>query len=135
MNSQSDMASLSALDTLGQRLLPGQARRVGQGAGELTVLSGRVWLTGQGDCEDHVLGPGERLFLDAADGVVMESFDQAGHAAVAWRPRRSILHRLGLRDLAGAALAALARRAASSASRAQGCIPCGDSMASSGALK
>ena len=71
MNAHTDMTPFSALDTLGQRLLPGQARRVGHGAGELTVLSGRVWLTGQGDCEDRVLGAGERLRLDVADGAVM----------------------------------------------------------------
>jgi len=135
MIAQPDMASLSALDALGQRLLPGQARRVGHGAGELTVLSGRIWLTGQGDCEDRVLGAGERLRLDSAGGVVMESFDRAQYASVAWRPHSSVFHRLGLRDLAGAALAALARRAASSASRAHGSINAGDSMACSGALK
>ena len=135
MNAHTDMTPFSALDVLGRRLLPGQARRVGRGAGELTVLSGRVWLTGQGDCEDRVLGAGERLTLEAAEGVVMESFDRDRHASVAWQPRGSVFHRLGLRALAGAALTALARNAASKANRAHGCISAGDSMASSGALK
>ena len=133
MNAQREVAS--ALDALAQRLPPGQARRVGHGAGELAVLSGRVWLTGQGDCEDRVLAAGERLHLESADGVVMESFDRAQHASVAWRPRGSVFHRMGLRLPAGSLLAAHARRAASSARRAHGCIGAGDSMASSGALK
>lgn len=135
MNAHTAAAPFSALDALAQRLQPGQARRVGRGAGELTVSRGRVWLTGQGDGEDRVLGAGECLRLDRAETVVMESIDRARDANVAWHPRRSVFHRLGLRALAGAAFAALARRAAANASRAQGCISAGDSMACSGALK
>lgn len=113
----------TALDRLGQRLLPGQARRVGQGIGELTVLAGRVWITGQGDGEDRVLAAGERLALAHAEAVVMESYAAGEPARVAWRPRGTLLQRLGLRAFAGAAFAALARRAASNARRAQGCMP------------
>lgn len=129
------LTSLTALDALGQRLLPGQARRVGRGAGELTVLAGRVWLTGQGDGEDRVLGVGERVRIRTADAVVMESLDRERSARVAWHPQGSVLAHLGLRELFGAAFAALARKAASSASRAQGNISCADSMACSGAVK
>lgn len=135
MNAHTGTASLSALDALGQRLLPGQARRVGRGAGELTVLAGRVWLTGQGDCEDHVLTTGERVRLEAADAVVMEAFDRATTANVVWRPRGSLFAQLRLREAFGVAFAALARKAASRARRAQGSISCGDSIACSGALK
>lgn len=135
MNAQTGMTPLSALDALGQRLLPGQARRVGRGAGELTVLAGRVWLTGQGDGEDRVLVTGERLRLEAADTVVMEAFDRSRHASVTWQPRASVFAHLGLRELFGAAFAALARKAAPRARRAHGSISCGDSMACSGALK
>jgi hypothetical protein len=126
MNAQSDNNPLSVLDKLGQRLMPGQARRVGPGAGELTVLSGRVWLTRPGDEQDRVLEPGHRLNVSASERVVMESLDRTAPASVVWRPRGSTLQRLGLRGVfAGAlagVLAALARRAASSASRAQGCM-------------
>ena len=135
MNAHTASHSLSALDTLGQRLLPGQARRVGRGAGELTVLAGRVWLTGQGDCEDRVLGAGERLQLAAADAVVIETLDRDTAANVAWHPRGSLFAQLRLRELLGAAFAALARKADSKARRAHGRISCGDSMACSGALK
>lgn len=122
MNTQLDSLSLSALDRLGQRLLPGQARRVGHGVGELTVLAGRIWVTGHDDGEDEVLGAGQRLRLIDADRVVIESFDAASPAHVAWRPRRSVLQRFAWRDF-GALFAALARKAAPSARRAQGCMP------------
>lgn len=123
MNAQLDKRPFTALDRLGQRLMPGQARRVGRGIGELTVLAGRVWITGQGDGEDRVLEAGQRLPLTHAENAVIESFEPGRAASVAWRPRGTTLQRLGLRALAGAALAALARRAASSASRPQGCMP------------
>lgn len=122
----------SALDRLGQRLMPGQARRVGRGIGELTVLAGRVWITGHGPAEDRVLEPGERIVIEDAAAAVIETFDAREPARVAWRPRSALLQRLGvrmaerLRGAFGAALrpsfAALARRAASNASRAQGCM-------------
>jgi Protein of unknown function (DUF2917) len=134
-------------------LLPGRAARLGDRAGELTVLSGRVWLTRDGDPGDHILGPGARVRVAWADRAVLESWERDLAASVQWRPveRRVTLQRFvaaGLRavaffaaGLAGglaraeAGLAALARSAASSANRAQGCISAGDSIASSGALK
>jgi hypothetical protein len=126
MNAHTGYGSLSALDALAQRLLPGQARRVGHGSGDLTVIAGRVWLTGQGDCEDRVLAAGERIHLDAADAVVVESFDRTQHASVAWKPRSSLITQLStqlrLRELLAATFAALARKAASKANRAQGCM-------------
>lgn len=116
-------------------LAPGEARRVGAGAGELTVLRGRVWLTGRcgpADDADLVLSPGDSLRLADADGAVIESWRRGEGAELRWQPRAQ---RPGLAGLAGAFFAALARTAASSASRAQGCISAGDSMASSGAVK
>lgn len=113
----------------------GEARRVGEGAGELTVLRGRVWLTGRcgpGDGSDRVLSPGDSLRLTDGDGAVVESWRRGEGAVLRWQPRAQ---RLGLAGFAGAFLAALARNAASSASRAQGCISAGDSIASSGAVK
>lgn len=116
-------------------LAPGEARRVGVGAGEITVLRGRVWLTGRcgpGDDSDRVLSPGDSLRLSDAQGAVIESWRRGEGAELRWQPRTQ---RAGLAGLAGAFFAALARTAASSASRAQGCISAGDSMASSGAVK
>lgn len=116
-------------------LAPGQARRVGTGAGELSVLRGRVWLTGRcgpGDDSDRVLSPGDSLRLSDAAGAVVESWRRGEGAELRWQPRAQ---RPGLAFFAGAFFAALARTAASSASRAQGCISAGDSIASSGAVK
>jgi len=114
---------------------PGEARRVGQGAGEITVLRGRVWLTGECGDPDQILSPGQSLRVHDAQAVVIEAWDRGEGASVRWQPRRPRLQGLPLRGLAGAFFAALARSAASSASRAQGCIKAGDSMASSGAVK
>lgn len=116
-------------------LASGQALRVGEGGGELTVLRGRVWLTGHcgpGVDSDRVLSPGESLRLADAAGTVVESWRRGEGAVLRWQPRAQ---RRGLAGFAGAFFGALARNAASSARRAQGCISAGDSIASSGALK
>ena len=113
----------------------GEARRVGAGAGELTVLRGRIWLTercGPGDDGDRVLCSGESLRLADAGAVVVESWRRGERTVLRWQPR---VQRAGLAGLAAGFFAALARRAASSASRAQGCMSAGDSIASSGAVK
>ena len=113
----------------------GEARRVGAGAGELTVLRGRIWLTercGPGDDGDRVLSSGDSLRLADAAAVVVESWRRGDGAVLRWQPRAQ---RAGLTGLAAGFFAALARRAASSASRAQGCMSAGDSIASSGAVK
>lgn len=126
-------------------LATGQAIHLGRLGGELTVLEGRVWLTRDGDLGDHRVEAGERLRLAVGENAVIEPWDAGHTVSVQWKPRRqgffgAVLAE-PLRALAWAlgALAggfsALARSAAASASRAQGCISGGDSMASSGALK
>lgn len=125
-------------------LAPGQARRLAPGAGEITVLRGRVWLTrdaGPGEDSDHVLAPGDSLVVADGQAVVAEAWGPGELASLRWQPRGSVLQRLPRAGLAGAffaafgAFAARPRSAASSASRAQGCITAGDSIASSGAVK
>ena len=134
----------SALEAL-LRVDAGHALHLGRLGGELTVIEGRVWLTRSGEPGDHVIGPGQRVRLGANEQAVVEPWQTGQHVTLRWSPHRQRL--LGallappLRGLAFAAdffaagFAALARRAASSASRAQGCISAGDSIASSGALK
>ena len=134
-------------------LAAGHPAFVGRGAGELTVLAGRVWLTRDGDLADHVLARGARVSIDWAERAVVESWERDQAAVLQWQPvarhapaQAFLIGGLrGLAFLAGgvafalaraeAGFAALARSAASSARRAQGCISAGDSMASSGALK
>jgi len=123
----------------------GDATHLGRLGGELTVVDGRVWLTRDNDLGDHVFEPGQRVRLGVDENVVIESLDRHGSVTVRWNPRRqsfvgAVLAEplRGLAFLAGVAargFAALARSAADSACRAQGCISGGDSIASSGALK
>jgi len=112
MNSQlvRNRRSASATPALTYRIDAGHALRLGRLGGELSVVRGRVWLTRDGDLGDHIVEPAHRVRLGAAENAFV-----AG--------------------LAASGFAALARNAAASARRAQGCISAGDSMASSGALK
>jgi Protein of unknown function (DUF2917) len=155
MNSQN-------LPSLGQRgssaqefVVSGQALTVSPWPGELTVVDGRVWVTRSDDLGDHVLEAGRSIRFGADSGLVIEPWGES--ATVQWRRQPqavrppvflAVAFAAGLRSLAGlaggtaaalrsaeAGLAALARKAASSAMRAQFCISGGDSMASSGALK
>lgn len=128
-----------------QRLAAGEALHLGRLGGELVVVDGRVWLTRDGDLGDHVVEPGQKLRLAVNENAVIEPATTGGTATVRWYPRRqSFVGALAeaplrglavLTGLAATGFAALARSAAASASRAQGCIIGGDSMASSGALK
>jgi Protein of unknown function (DUF2917) len=152
MNAHSPLSSTLTRANTTLALATGQAMHLGRLGGELTVLEGRVWLTRDSDLGDHPVEAGERLRLAVGDNAVIEPWD-AGHAVrVQWKPRRQgffgavvaePLRALawalgavarGLRAGAGG-FSALARSAAASASRAQGCISGGDSIASSGALK
>lgn len=145
MNTHSELNTRLARANATLALATGEAIHLGRLGGELTVLEGRVWLTRDSDLGDHRVDAGERLRLAVGENAVIEPWD-AGHAvSVHWKPRRqgffgAVLAE-PLRALAWAlgglagGFAALARSAAASASRAQGCISGGDSMASSGAVK
>ena len=135
----------------------GEAVRIDRLAGEFAVVSGRVWLTRQGDLDDHVLGAGQKLVLEPSDQVVIEPWQAGERTQVQWRPcaqpraggalRReaAAFALVGVARLAGAAadglrfveeaLTALARKAAAMARRAQGCICAGDSIASAGTVQ
>jgi len=128
-----------------QRLAFGQALHLGRLGGELSIVDGRVWLTRDNDLGDHFVEAGQRIRLAVGENAVIEPVDKRQSVSLRWNPRRqSFAGALlaeplrGLAFLAGLAasgFAALARSAAASACRAQGCIAGGDSMASSGALK
>lgn len=131
--------------------------RVERLAGEFAVLSGRVWITRQGDVDDYVLEVGERFFIEPTDKVVIEPWTAGEAVSVAWqghaqRTRVEALPRgaaaFALRSLASGAAAAafglrraelgfdaLARSAAAMARRAQGCMRPGDSIASAGTVQ
>jgi Protein of unknown function (DUF2917) len=128
-----------------RQLASGQAWRLGRLGGDLTVIDGCVWLTRDGDLGDHVIDAGQRLRIGVGENAVIESARTGQAVTLRWDPRRQgFFGALLAEPLRGAAFltgalargfAALARSAAASASRAQGCIAGGDSIASSGALK
>lgn len=128
-----------------RRLAAGAALRLGRLGGDLIVVDGSIWLTRDGDLGDHVVEPGQKVRLAVNENAVIESTKSGETVTLCWYPRRqSFVGALAEEPLRGLALltglaargfVALARSAAASASRAQGCINGGDSIASSGALK
>jgi Protein of unknown function (DUF2917) len=155
MNLQHRSGPRHALRAVTQHLTAGQAIALSPGPGELSVIDGRVWLTRRGEVADHVLQPGQRLHLDGDVGAVIEAWDRGVGAAVRWQPQPQAQARPRAAFLAGALVLlaglaarvarglaaatlrfeALARKAASSARRAQGCIHIGDSMACGGTVQ
>ena len=121
-------------------LASGTALRLPVGRGRLTVETGRLWLT-RGE-HDELVAAGQSVVVDG--NAVVESWDHGVIAALRWQPApgvaqrgATVLRRGFARGFfaAAAGLALLARTAASTASRIQGCISAGDSIASSGAVK
>lgn len=145
MNTQLDRNPQRTANGELRRLDAGAAMHLGRLGGDLVVVAGRVWLTRSGDLGDHLVEPGQRVRLAVNEDAVIEPWQAGETVTLQWNPRRQRL--LGavfappLRglafatDLLATGFAALARTAASMASRAQGCICGGDSIASSGALK
>ena len=137
------------------RLHDGAPLRIDHRGGELSVVRGRVWVTLEGDLDDHVLEAGQSMLLRSATAVVVEQWRPAESAVIEWYPRPSeplaAPRGVAAYALRGVALAAdavarglrgaegrfeaLARSAASMARRAQGCISAGDSMASAGTVQ
>jgi hypothetical protein len=113
-----------------QRLESGQARHLERLGGELTVLSGRIWLTRDGAKGDHFLEAGDTVNIDVDEYAVIESAFQGGAATLRWTPRRQpvagrILSEplLGLAfvtRIAALAFGALARHVAAAARWSQG---------------
>lgn len=152
MNSRIHSTTVAPLSGRVQRIEPGRAARLGRRGGVLSVVEGRAWLTRNGELGDHLLVPGQQVQLGARERAVIEPWDRDTSIALRWQPRgqrlsaallseplRALAFAAGglARALRGSAeaLATLARNAASSANRAQGCIANCDSMASTGAVK
>lgn len=115
-----------------QQLEPGRARHLGRLGGELTVLSGRIWLTRDGETGDHFLEAGDTVRIAVDDYAVIESATRGAAATLRWTPRRQTVAGRVLAEpllglafvtrLAATALAWLARGVSAAAQRAQGCI-------------
>ena len=67
---------------------------LGSAGGQLEVLHGRVWLTRAGDLDDHVVESGQTLSVPASGRAVVEAWDEAQPALVAWQPT-PIVDRVG----------------------------------------
>ncbi len=118
--------------------------------GWLVGCRGASWVTRDGELDDHQLTPGHTLVVSAGTRLTMGPWAGAEASRLVWvaapaarcatgpwaSARQSGLNLVAAAARVGAqALAALARKADDMASRAQGSICSGDSMASSGALK
>ncbi|MEO5883527.1 MAG: DUF2917 domain-containing protein [Caldimonas sp.] len=90
MNTQQSSATfLGSIDPEAIRALPaGHVVALGTGGGQVSILSGRVWLTSGGDPSDHVLGAGESFDVGDSGQTLVETWSSSGAPAViAWRPR------------------------------------------------
>ncbi len=145
---QAQLNSFSSSFGNGVQSVCGAPLRLQGCGGRLTVLRGQVWLTRSNDLADHVLQAGQTLTLRPGDDVVVEAWQRDQPAAWSWQPSRrqgSVWPLRALARAAGAAaaglragergFAALARKAASSANRAQGSISAGDSSACAGTVQ
>lgn len=108
--------------------------------GVLTLSGGgSVWITRDHDADDHVLAVGERLVVRRGDALIAEPLHAGDHAWLDWQATAAPAAQPWLLRRAlgffAAGLLALARSAEAMARRAQGSMPAGASMASSGALK
>jgi hypothetical protein len=156
--SSTPSSSWQVLDRQPRQLyLAGALRLQARRAGWLAVQRGQVWLTRDGGGDDHVLQRGEQFWLQAGDSLVIEPWRSEASAQLGWllgAPAARGAQAPGLRRLPAAGLAdagwrglaavlrgvagrllAAARSAEAMASRAQGSIRAGDSMASCGALQ
>lgn len=73
------------------RALPsGHVVALGTGGGEVSILSGQVWLTRSGDPDDHFLGVGESFRVRGSGETLVEAWSRSGPALIDWRPRSLI---------------------------------------------
>lgn len=155
-SSQAQSTSWQVLDRQPRQMhLGGALRLQARQSGWLAIQRGRVWLTRDGGGDDHVLGRGDQIWLQAGEGLVVEPWQAGASAQLGWLlgaavgapvqvaalPRDGARFEAGWRGLAAALRAAFgrlplaARSADAIARRAQGSIRAGDSIASCGAVQ
>ena len=85
MNIQHQSSALQSLDSVRRQVyLAGVLRLQARCAGWLTVDSGQVWVTRNGDFSDHVLASGERLYLGRGEQVLAEPWRAGQPARLGW---------------------------------------------------
>ena len=70
-----------------QTLRDGWVMRLGAHGGTLEVLHGRVWVTRAGELDDHIVVSGETLSIPGSGQAVVEAWNDAAPALIAWEPR------------------------------------------------
>ncbi len=85
MNMQHQSSALQSLDGVRRQVyLGGVLRLQARCAGWLTVDSGQVWITRNGDFTDHVLASGDRLHLGRGEQVLVEPWRAGKPARLGW---------------------------------------------------
>ena len=88
MNTQLSSTFLGSVSAEAVRALPaGHVVALGSGGGQVSILSGSVWLTSSGDPDDHFLGAGESFAVRDSGEIVVETSSRGTPALIAWRPR------------------------------------------------
>ena len=88
MHTQQSSTFLGAVSAEAVRELPaGHVVALGTGGGQVSILSGSVWLTSSGDPDDHFLGAGESFAVRDAGQVLVETSSRGTAAVIAWQPR------------------------------------------------
>jgi hypothetical protein len=93
MNSQECKFSAPFVPGQQKELPSGNVLTLGSHGGDVRILSGRVWLTSPHDLSDHVLDAGDSFSVAGSGPTLVETWDRAAPALIAWRPR-TILERL-----------------------------------------
>ena len=85
MNIKHQSSALQPLDGVRRQVyLAGVLRLQARCAGWLTVDSGQVWVTRNGDFSDHVLAGGDRLYLGRGEQVLAEPWRAGKPARMGW---------------------------------------------------
>jgi hypothetical protein len=90
MDTQQSSFLASASSEALKALPMGHVVALGAGGGEVSILSGQVWLTRAGDLDDHFLGAGESFQVRGSGEILVETWSRSGPALIAWRPRSLI---------------------------------------------
>ena len=88
MNTQQSSTFLGSVGADALRDLPaGHVVALGTGGGQVSILSGSVWLTHSGDPSDHFLAAGESFDVRDSGQTLVESWSRGAPAVIAWQPR------------------------------------------------
>lgn len=86
MNAQ-QLSQLASLSQESVSLAAGQTLPLGRRGGRLEVITGRIWLTREGELDDHVVAGGQSVCVEGSAAAVIEAWDDRHPAVVAWHPR------------------------------------------------